>query len=103
MRYKIEVGYGEEFYEVQSEKVWSNDVSCAVQFNVKTANAAGKLTTLYQALTRTDSAPLGKPILRYRLTAYDVNIPIATGVAYTTLLTDFTTKPTLTGNLTITN
>lgn len=103
MRYKIEVGYGDEFYEVQSEKVWGNDVSCAVQFNVKTANAAGKLTTLYQALTRTDSAPLGKPILRYRLTAYDVNIPIATGVAYTTLPTDFTTKPTLTGNLTITN
>lgn len=103
MRYKIEVGYGEEFYEVQSEKAWGNDVSCAVQFNVKTANTAGKLTTLYQALTRTDSAPLGKPILRYRLTAYDVNIPIATGVAYTTLLTDFTTKPTLTGNLTITN
>ena len=103
MRYKIEVGYGEEFYEVQSEKAWGNDVSCAVQFNVKTANTAGKLTTLYQALTRTDSAPLGKPILRYRLTAYDVNIPIATGVAYTTLLADFTTKPTLTGNLTITN
>ena len=103
MRYKIEVGYGEEFYEVQPEKVWGNDVSCAVQFNVKTANAAGKLTTLYQALTRTDSAPLGKPILRYRLTAYDVNIPIATGVAYTTLPTDFTTKPTLTGNLAITN
>lgn len=103
MRYKIEVGYGDEFYEVQPEKVWGNDVSCAVQFNVKTANAAGKLTTLYQALTHTDSAPLGKPILRYRLTAYDVNIPIATGVAYTTLLTDFTTKPILTGNLTITN
>lgn len=103
MRYKIEVGYGDEFYEVQPEKVWGNDVSCAVQFNVKTANTAGKLTTLYQALTRTDSAPLGKPILRYRLTAYDINIPIATGVAYTTLPTDFTTKPTLTGNLTITN
>lgn len=103
MRYKIEVGYGDEFYEVQPEKVWGNDVSCAVQFNVKTANDAGKLTTLYQALTRTDSAPLGKPILRYRLTAYDVNIPIAAGEAYTTLLTDFTTKPILTGNLTITN
>ena len=103
MRYKIEVGYGDEFYEVQPEKVWGNDVSCAVQFNVKTANAAGKLTTLYQALTRTDSAPLGKPILRYRLTAYDVNIPIAAGEAYTTLPTDFTTKPTLIGNLTITN
>ena len=70
---------------------------------MKTANAAGKLTALYQALTRTDSAPLGKPILRYRLTAYDVNIPIAAGEAYTTLPTDFTTKPTLTGNLTITN
>lgn len=103
MRYKIEVGYNDEFYEVQPEKVWGNDVSCAVQFNVKTANAAGKLTTLYQALTRTDSAPLGKPVLRYRLTAYDVNIPIATGVAYTTLQMDFTIKPTLTGNLTITN
>lgn len=103
MRYKIEVGYDDEFYEVQPEKVWDNDVSCAVQFNVKTANTAGKLTTLYQALTRTDSAPLGKPILRYRLTAYDVNIPIATGVAYTTLATDFTTKPTLTGNLAISN
>lgn len=103
MRYKIEVGYGDEFYEVQPEKVWGNDVSCAVQFNVKTANAAGKLTTLYQALTRTDSAPLGKPILRYRLTAYDINESLAEGVAYTTLQTDFTTKPTLTGNLTITN
>lgn len=103
MRYKIEVGYGDEFYEVQPEKVWGNDVSCAVQFNVKTANAAGKLTTLYQALTRTDSAPLGKPILRYRLTAYDINESLAEGVAYTTLPTDFTTKPTLTGNLTITN
>lgn len=103
MRYKIEVGYGDEFYEVQPEKVWGNDVSCAVQFNVKTANAAGKLTTLYQALTRTDSAPLGKPILRYRLTAYDINESLAEGVAYTTLQTDFTIKPTLTGNLTITN
>lgn len=103
MRYKIEVGYGDEFYEVQPEKVWGNDVSCAVQFNVKTANAAGKLTTLYQALTRTDSAPLGKPILRYRLTAYDINESLAEGVAYTTLQTNFTTKPTLTGNLTITN
>lgn len=103
MRYKIEVGYGDEFYEVQPEKVWGNDVSCAVQFNVKTANAAGKLTTLYQALTRTDSAPLGKPILRYRLTAYDINESLAEGVAYTTLQTDFTTKLTLTGNLTITN
>lgn len=103
MRYKIEVGYGDEFYEVQPEKVWGNDVSCAVQFNVKTANAAGKLTTLYQALTRTDSAPLGKPILRYRLTAYDINESLAEGVAYTTLQTDFTTKPTLTGNLAITN
>ena len=30
MRYKIEVGYGDEFYEVQPEKVWNNDVSCAV-------------------------------------------------------------------------
>lgn len=103
MRYKIEVGYGDEFYEVQPEKVWGNDASCAVQFNVKTANAAGKLTTLYQALTRTDAAPLGKPILRYRLTAYDINESLAEGVAYTTLQTDFTTKPTLTGNLTITN
>lgn len=103
MRYKIEVGYDDEFYEVQPEKVWGNDVSCAVQFNVKTANAAGKLITLYQALTRTDAAPLGKPILRYRLTAYDINESLAEGVAYTTLQTDFTTKPTLTGNLTITN
>ena len=103
MRYKIEVGYDDELYEVQPEKVWGNDVSCAVQFNVKTANAAGKLITLYQALTRTDAAPLGKPILRYRLTAYDINESLAEGVAYTTLQTDFTTKPTLTGNLTITN
>lgn len=103
MRYKIEVGYGDEFYEVQPPKEWNNDPSCAVQFNVKTAYAEGKLTTLYQALTRTDTAPLGKPILRYKLTAYDKNESLAEGVAYTTLQTDFTTKPTLTGNLAITN
>lgn len=99
MRYKIEIGYGDEFYEIQPEKAWNTDTSCAVQYNLKTIAAAGGMPTLYEALTRTATAPLGKPILRYRLTAYDVNVPIATGVAYGNLETDFTTKPTLTGTL----
>lgn len=100
MRYKIEIGYEDDpFYEVQPETEWNTDTSCGIQYNLKTIAEAGGLPKLYAALTRTSSAPVGMPRLRYRLTAYDIQAKEAKGTATISEITDFTTKPTLTGTL----